>query len=163
MFGSIDKSKGLLFVTYDLGQSLQNSQQKMREEIETLDSNRLLNTPVTDLVTYFVEKHKIEPITLLRENWYADTKEVRVDVRYDPMRWIDDKSNPALVAGERTEVRIPFEGEADQNSEETSIQCSSLPDWGAGTTANFPLICVNFTDRSSVLLYISSIYRPNCI
>ncbi len=113
MFGSIDKSKGLLFVTYDLGQSLQNSQQKMREEIETLDSNRLLNTPVTDLVTYFVEKHKIEPITLLRENWYADTKEVRVDVRYDPMRWIDDKSNPALVAGERTEVRIPFEGEAD--------------------------------------------------
>ena len=74
MFGSIDKSKGLLFVTYDLGQSLQNSQQKMREEIETLDSNRLLNTPVTDLVTYFVEKHKIEPITLLRENWYADTK-----------------------------------------------------------------------------------------
>lgn len=113
MFGSIDKSKGRLFVTYDLGQSLQNTQQKMREEIETLDGNRLLNTPVTDLVTYFVEKHKIEPITLLKENWYADTKEVRVDVRYDPMRWIDDKSKPALVAGERTEVRIPFEGEAD--------------------------------------------------
>jgi hypothetical protein len=99
MFGSIDKSKGLLFVTYDLGQSLQNKQQKMREEIETLDGNRLLNTPVTDLVTYFVEKHKIEPITLLKESWYADTKEVRVDVRYDPMRWIDDKSKPALVAG----------------------------------------------------------------
>lgn len=48
MFGSIDKSKGLLFVTYDLGQSLQNTQQKMREEIESLDGNRLLNTPVTE-------------------------------------------------------------------------------------------------------------------
>ncbi len=29
------------------------------------------------------------------------------------MRWIDGKSKPALVAGERTEVRIPFEGESD--------------------------------------------------
>ncbi len=63
MFGSIDKSKGLLFVTYDLGQSLHNTQEKMRGEIEGLDGNRLLNTPVTDLVMYFVERHKIEPIT----------------------------------------------------------------------------------------------------
>lgn len=46
MFGSTDKSKGLLFVTYDLGQSLQNTQQQMREDIESLDGNRLLNTPV---------------------------------------------------------------------------------------------------------------------
>lgn len=113
MFGSIDKSKGLLFVTYDLGQSMQNTQQKMREEIENLDGNRLLNTPVTDLVSFYVEKHKIEPITLQKASWYADTQEVRVDVRYDPMRWIDDKSRPVLVAGERTEVRIPFDGESD--------------------------------------------------
>jgi hypothetical protein len=49
MFGSIDKSKGYLFCTYDLSQSLQVSQQKMREEIESLDGNRLLNTAVADL------------------------------------------------------------------------------------------------------------------
>ena len=78
-----------------------------------LHSNRLLNTPVSDLVTYFVERHRIEPITLHKDQWYADSKEVRVDVRYDPLRWIDDKSRPALVAGERTEVRIPFEGESE--------------------------------------------------
>jgi len=113
MFGSIDKSNGLLFVTYDLGQSLQNTQNKMREEIEGLDGNRLLNTPVADLVTYCVEKYRIEPITFVKESWYVDTKEVRVDVRYDPMRWIDDKSKPAHVAGEQTEVRIPFEGESE--------------------------------------------------
>lgn len=29
MLGSIDKSKGLLFVTYDLDQSLRNTMQKM--------------------------------------------------------------------------------------------------------------------------------------
>jgi hypothetical protein len=113
MFGSVDKSKGLLFVAYNLGQSLQNTQQKMRDEIEEMDGNRLLNTPVTDLTAYFVEKYKIEPISLLKEGWYADTEEVRVDVRHDPMRWIDDKRNPVLVAGERTEVRIPFKGESE--------------------------------------------------
>jgi hypothetical protein len=46
MFGSIDKSKGLLFCTFDLSQSLQDTQQKMREEIDNLDANRLLNTAV---------------------------------------------------------------------------------------------------------------------
>jgi hypothetical protein len=113
MFGSIDKSKGLLFVTYNLEQSIQNTQQKMRGEIEGMDGNRLLNTPATDLTAYFVEKYKIEPIALLKESWYADTEEVQVDVRHDPMRWIDDKRKPFLVAGERTEVRIPFEGESE--------------------------------------------------
>ena len=54
MFGSIDKSKGLLFCTYDLSQSLHGSQQKMREEVENLDANRLLDTAPTDLVAYLV-------------------------------------------------------------------------------------------------------------
>ena len=34
-------------------------------------------------------------------------------VRYDPMRWIDDKSRPALVPGQRIQVRIPFDGEEE--------------------------------------------------
>lgn len=29
------------------------------------------------------------------------------------MRWIDDRSRPLMVAGERVEVRIPFEGESE--------------------------------------------------
>ena len=44
MFGSIDKSKGLLFVTHDLDHSLQTTMQSMRQEVESLDENRLLNT-----------------------------------------------------------------------------------------------------------------------
>jgi hypothetical protein len=34
MFGSIDRSKGYLFATYDLGHSLRNTVEKMRQEIE---------------------------------------------------------------------------------------------------------------------------------
>jgi hypothetical protein len=127
MFGSIDKSKGYLFCSHDLSQSLHGFQQQMREEIEKLDGNRLLNSAVADLAAYFVDKFKVEPITLLKEDWYADTKEVQVDVRHDPMRWIQDKSRPALVAGERTEVRIPFTGEAELFYSQSNMMSTNPP------------------------------------
>ncbi len=113
MFGSIDKSKGLLFVTHDLDHSIRLTMQNMHKEVEGLDEDRLLNTPPEDLKTYLVEKYGITPITLLREQWYADYQDAPVDVRHDRMRWIEDRSRPVMVAGERVEVRIPFEGESE--------------------------------------------------
>lgn len=113
MFGSVDKSKGLLFCTYDLSGTIRNTQDAMRQEIEKLDGNRLLNTAPSDLAAHFAERFKIEPIKLLRDDWYANTIEIQVDVRHDRRRYISDTSRPVLVPGERTEVRIPFEGEAD--------------------------------------------------
>lgn len=127
MFGTIDKSKGLLFCTHDLGQSLRNTVQKMRQEVEELPANRLLNTAPEDLKQYLVDKYRVEPIRLLRDDWYADHSDVRVDVRHDPMRWIEDKSRPALVPGERIEVRIPFEGESELFYSRPSTMTSSPP------------------------------------
>jgi hypothetical protein len=112
MFGSVDKSKGYLFCTYDLAQGMRNAIEAMRKEVDTLEANRLLNTAPEDLKAYFAQKYGITPLRLLRENWYATPSETKVDVRYDPLRWIDDKSQPVLVPGERIEVRVPFEGEA---------------------------------------------------
>jgi len=128
MFGSIDKSKGLLFCTYDLSQVLQNTQQKMRGEVESLDANRLLNTASADLIAYLVEKYQVEPVRLRREDWYAEPpKEIQVDVRYDQMRWIHDTSRPVLVSGERTEVRVPFEGESELFYSRPNTMSSSPP------------------------------------
>jgi len=127
MFGSIDKSKGYLFSTHDLDSSLRNTVQKMRQEVEGLDENRLLNTAPEDLKRYLVEKHSVEQIKLRREDWYADHQDAQVDVRYDPMRWIDDKSRPALVPGERIEVRVPFEGEAELFYSRPNTTTSSPP------------------------------------
>ena len=128
MFGSIEKSKGLLFCTYDLSQSLRGTQEKMREEIINFDANRLLNTAPVDLATYFVQKYAVEPVRLRRDDWYAEPpKEVQVDVRYDQMRWIRDTSRPALVPGERTEVRVPFEGESELFYSQPNTMSSSPP------------------------------------
>lgn len=113
MFGSIDKSKELLFVTHDLDHSLRSTILKMQQEIEALGENKLLNTAVDDLKQYLIEKYSVTPITLLLDQWYADHQDAPVDVRHDQMRWIDDRSRPAMVPGERVEVRIPFEGEAE--------------------------------------------------
>ena len=113
MFGSIDKSKGLLFVTHDLDRSLQSTMQSMKQEVEELDENRLLNTAPEDLKRYLVTKYSVTPITLLRDEWYVDHQDMQVDVRYDRMRRVDDTSRPVMVPGERIEVRVPFEGEAE--------------------------------------------------
>lgn len=54
MFGAIDKSQGLLFVTHDLDHSIRLTLQRMQQEFEGLDENRLLNTPPEDLKRYLV-------------------------------------------------------------------------------------------------------------
>lgn len=113
MFGSIDKSKGLLFVTHDLDLILRNTAQSAQKEVEALDANGLLNTAPEDLKHYLVEKYSVTPITLLHDQWYADSQEVQVDVRYDRMRWIEDTSRPVMIPGERIEVRVPFDGDSE--------------------------------------------------
>src|SRR5690242_3378536 len=92
---------------------LRSTIQKMQQEVETLDENRLLNTAPEDLKRYLVERYSVTPLTLLRDQWHADHQDVQVDVRHDRMRWIEDRSRPAMVPGERVEVRIPFEGESE--------------------------------------------------
>ena len=113
MYGSIDKSKGLLFCTNDLSLILRNAVAAMHKEVESLAANRFLNTAPDDLRDYLAAKYRIESIRLLRDQWHADTLETQVDVRYDTNRWIDDKSRPFWVPGERVEVRVPFEGDAE--------------------------------------------------
>lgn len=128
MFGNIDKNNGQLFCTNDLAQSLQGAQQELREEIENLEANQLLNTAPADLAAYLVEKYKVESLRLRLGDWYTEPpKEVQVDVRYDRMRLIEDTSRPALVPGERTEVRVPFEGKSELFYLKPNTMSSSPP------------------------------------
>lgn len=128
MFGkSIDKSKGLLFVTHELDATLRNTAQSVQREVEGIDANRFLNTAPDDLKQYLVERFSVAPIKLLRDQWYADHKEMQVDVRHDQMRWIEDRSRPVLVSGERIEVRVPFDGDAELFYASANIWSSNPP------------------------------------
>ena len=133
-------------MTHNLDHSLRNAVQQMRQEVESLDANRLLNTAPEDLKDYLVAQYCVDPIRLLRDDWYANHQDMPVDVRYDTMRWIDDKSRPVMVPGERIEVRMPFEGDAELFYAQPNTMTSSPPRAVVernelGTALRLPLRC----------------------
>jgi hypothetical protein len=102
----------LLFYGRDLRQVLEAHLLKTRRTIEEFDANRLLNTNVEDLVAYFVEQAKVEPIALRESEISVDHKEVRVDVtgRFEYAAWGDERT---LVPGAELTLHVPFHGEPD--------------------------------------------------
>ena len=84
----------------------------MSKEINGYYGNKLLNTPVDDLASYFEQKYRID-VPALRENEIlADQHESQIDVSHDPRRYIGDRGQPFFVAGTEVEITIPFDGEA---------------------------------------------------
>lgn len=90
-----------------------HQRQSLREEVARLDPDRLLNTSVDDLANYLVEKYRIDIPVLDEGEITVAQSEAQIDVSNDPMRWIDDRSQPHYVPGSRIDVEIPFAGEAE--------------------------------------------------
>ena len=83
----------------------------MREEVDSIDPDRLLNTSVDDLVQYFAGKYGVDVPVLDVDNLVVDQREEQVDVSRDPMRMIRDRSRPFYIAGAQVDVEIPFDGD----------------------------------------------------
>ena len=66
-----------LFVDYDLRNSLENQEREMYEEIENIEANRLLNTNVDELVTYFFKKYKVEAPQLDKKVFIQTKKKLK--------------------------------------------------------------------------------------
>ena len=62
----------LLFFKADINAVTDAQQRNMGGEIQGLDPDRLLNTPVDDLVAYFAQKYRIEVPTLHRDRALLD-------------------------------------------------------------------------------------------
>jgi hypothetical protein len=102
-----------LFIGPDWHSVDRHQRQQMAAEIEKVDADRLLNTSVEDLATYFSEKYKIDVPRLDTDNIVVDQHERELDVSHDPMRMIRDRSRPFYVAGTEVEVEVPFTGEGE--------------------------------------------------
>lgn len=85
----------------------------MAEEIERMDSDRLLNTSVDDLTLYFSEKYGIEVPVLDQDGLVVDERETQIDISRDHNRHVLDRSRPYYITGSAIEVEIPFTGEAE--------------------------------------------------
>lgn len=102
-----------LFNGVDWNSVDRHQRQELAAEVERVDPDRLLNTSVEDLTSYFAEKFQIDVPVLDIENLVVDQHEKQIDVSRDPMRMIMNRSRPFLVVGSEIEVEIPFTGDAE--------------------------------------------------
>ena len=91
----------------------QHQRQQLAAEIDALNGDRLLNTSVEDLCTYFETKYRVNVPVLKPDEIVADQQETQIDVSHDHQRYIRDRSRPFLVKGTTVEIGIPFDGDAE--------------------------------------------------
>jgi hypothetical protein len=99
-----------LFSTHDLSRVLENQIAQMRDHINKIKEDYLLNVSESDLTDYLKDKYSIEPITL-GEAFIASSGEVDIDVSHDPMRGGYRDGRPIIVKGMQVHIRVPFTGD----------------------------------------------------
>lgn len=89
-----------------------NQKELLKDEVASMDENRLLNTSVDDLCSYLVDTYSIEDVpTLKQDAIVVDQLETPIDVSQDPLRRVYDRSRPAYVPGTEVEYTVPFHGD----------------------------------------------------
>ncbi|MDE2740597.1 MAG: hypothetical protein OXI58_03360 [Gemmatimonadota bacterium] len=99
-----------LFYEEDLSDALRAREQRMLDEINSLNENRVLNTSEDDLYDYFVEKYKMEALQIDEEQIKIDYGDAKIDISQSAGYVIWDRSRPLYVTGTRITFYIPFSG-----------------------------------------------------
>jgi hypothetical protein len=117
-----------LFCRGDLGDVLSRQEEAVSKDVERYDSNRLLNTPVDDLCAYFVDKLRIEPISVADDSQITmDVQEATIDTRSLPDgRFAYGEHQPTIPATAFS-FFVPFAGEADLFRYRPSMFTSNPP------------------------------------
>ena len=100
----------LLFYEGDLSDAFRAREQRMLDEINSLNENRVLNTSEDDLYDYFVEKYKMEALQIDEEQIKIDYGDAKIDISQSAGYVVWDRSRPLYVTGTRITFYIPFSG-----------------------------------------------------
>ena len=103
----------LLFSKHELSDVFRAQRQRLAQEIDAIPGNGLLNASVEDLCDQFEQRFRIEPVAIREQDITVGQRETEVDVRYEPDRFILDKSQPALVPGSAVGFHVPYDGDPD--------------------------------------------------
>lgn len=90
-----------LFIQSDLGSVLGGHENKMYQEIDSIEGNRLLNTNTEEWCDYFEQEYKVNVINLKENEITVDQVETKVDVRQGRNGFIYDRSRPFYLTGLR--------------------------------------------------------------
>ena len=96
----------LLFFKADINAVTDAQQRNMDGEIQGLDPDRLLNTPVDDLVAYFAQKYRIEVPTLHRDRALLDEPR-------ETYQEVNDYGRQIRIPSTLIKLTVPFDGEKD--------------------------------------------------
>jgi hypothetical protein len=134
-----------LFAHQDSHSVQEHQRQQFQGEVAQIDSNRLLNSNIDDLVSYFVDKYRIEVPELDVAGMQADQHEARRDVSGDPNRFAYNmRSGPTHVVGTEVVVEVPFAGDAAMFKVQPSTYNSNPPQ---GEVRGNMLIFTHWTDN----------------
>lgn len=107
-------SDNYLFSKIDWSSAERNQRALLEDEIAKLSKNQLLNTPIDELCTDFVEKYRVNiPILKKDEIQVESPREMQIDISQDPMRAVFDRSKPCFITGTEVKINVPFIGDAD--------------------------------------------------
>ena len=92
---------------------LPDQQRQIKEKIQSLAPDYIMNASEDDLVAALVDEYALEVPVLDEAGIHVDYGEQQIDVSHDPMRFITDRSRPFNIAGTRISFIIPFTGDAN--------------------------------------------------
>jgi hypothetical protein len=100
----------LLFTKYSISGVGEAQLGNAGKEIASYDPDRLLNTPIDDLVTYFAQKYRIEFPILHKDQACVEQKEGKVPI-FDYFSHAFDGDGRREVMGTHVELTVPFTGD----------------------------------------------------
>ncbi len=121
------RDQNYLFNDHDLRLVIENQERVMLEEIESIEPNRLLNTNIADLASYFEEKYKLEVPQIIEDKITADHGETKVDVSGDPNRFFSNPDRPFYINGTKITYFVPFTGDPDLFKCQSSMMSFNPP------------------------------------
>jgi hypothetical protein len=102
-----------LFNAIQITPVLEDQRAKLRQRVEEIPSNKLLNASEHDLVQAVVQEFRLEVPVLKEEERYVESQmEIKVDVSGSPSHggWSD---GPVCATGNEFIIAVPFEGKAE--------------------------------------------------
>lgn len=122
-----------LFTDGRLSDFLAHRHENMLKEIDALDSHRVLNSTLDDLVAWLVSEYHVEPITLSDTPEIADRGETDIDVTNNPLYIGATRGQRRSVKGTFVSFALPFQGTAKIFGLRPPTHSSLLP---TGTVTN---------------------------
>lgn len=101
----------LLFAKYDLSVALIEQEKKIKEAVERIPPDALLNSSQDDLCDGLEREFRVDVPLLKEDAIEIDQREATVDVSRDQQRIIFDRSQPFYMKGTEITFFVPFEGD----------------------------------------------------